>query len=392
MNDEETVALIAGGHTFGKTHGAADPDEYVGRGARGRADRAAWASAGSSYGSGKAEDTITSGLEVTWTATPTQWGNGFFDNLFGYEWELTKSPAGAHQWKPKDGARRRAGPGAHDGGEKRPPTMLTTDLALRMDPAYEKISRRFHENPEAVRRRVRPRLVQAHPPRHGADPALPRPGGAVGDADLAGPGPAGPSIDATDVAALKAADPRVRPVACRELVSAAWASASTFRGSDKRGGANGARIRLEPQKLLGGQQPRAAGEGASKLEEIQARLRQARLARRPDRPRRHRGGREGRRRRRRHGRPCRSPPAAATRPRSRPTRTPSPRSSRPPTASATTCAPTRTASPAEHLLVDRANLLTLSAPELTVLVGGLRVLGANGTAPRWACSPTSRAC
>ena len=192
MNDEETVALIAGGHTFGKTHGAGDPS-FVGRRAGRRRHRGPGprleeqASAPAS-----ARDAITGGPEVTWTQTPTKWSNHFFDNLFDYEWELTKSPAGAQQWQAEERAAPTI-PDAFDPSKKRVPTMLTTDLSLRFDPAYEKISRRFHEQSGPVRRRVRPRLVQAHPPRHGPDRALPRPARAEGDADLAGPDPGGRS-------------------------------------------------------------------------------------------------------------------------------------------------------------------------------------------------------
>ena len=230
-----------------------------------------------------------------------------------------------------------------------------------MDPAYEKISRRFHEDPEAFQDAfARAWFKLTHrdmgPIQRYLGPEVPSETLIWQD-----PVPAGPSIDDADIAALKE-QILASGLSVSELVSVAWASASTFRGSDKRGGANGARIRLEPQRSLGGQQPGAAREGARRARGHPGRLRQGRLPRRPDRPRRHRRGREGRRRRRRHGRPCRSSAAAATRPRSGPTRTRSPRSSRPPTASATTCAPTRTASRPSTCCVDRANLLTLSAP------------------------------
>ena len=250
MNDEETVALIAGGHTFGKTHGAADPLEYVGAEPEGAPLEAQGLGWSNSFGTGKGADAITSGIEVTWTATPTQWGNSFFDNLFGYEWELTKSPAGAHQWRRRTAPGRAPCPGPTDGSERRPPTMLTTDLSLRLDPVYGPISQALPREPGRVRRRLRARLVQADPPRHGADRPLPRPGGPVRGADLAGPGPEGrprARSAAEDVAALKA-QILDSGLTVSQLVSTAWASASTFRGSDKRGGANGARIRLEPQR------------------------------------------------------------------------------------------------------------------------------------------------
>ena len=249
MNDEETVALIAGGHTFGKTHGAADPDEYVGPEPEGAPLEEMGLGWKNSFGTGKGADAITSGLEVTWTTTPTQWSNDFFDHLFGFEWELTKSPAGAHQWQPKDGAGAGTVPGPDAGSAKRPPTMLTTDLSLRFDPIYEPISRRFHENPAGVRGRVRPRLVQADAPRHGPDRALPRPGGAAGDAALAGPDPGRRRTSWSTPPTSPTLKEQVLAsgLTVSQLVSTAWASASTFRGSDKRGGANGARIRLEPQ-------------------------------------------------------------------------------------------------------------------------------------------------
>src|SRR6266702_2892356 len=248
MNDEETVALIAGGHTFGKTHGAGDatlvgpepegaPIEEQGLGWR------------SKFGTGKAGDAITSGLEVTWTTTPTKWSNNFFSNLFGYEWELTKSPAGAHQWTPKGGAGAGTVPDPHDPSKRRSPSLLTTDLALRFDANYEKISRRFYENPDQfadafarawfklthrdmgpIARYLGPLVPKEPLPWQDPIPAVDH-----------------PLIGEEDIAALKA---RILAsgLPISQLISTAWASASTFRGSDKRGGANGARIRLAPQK------------------------------------------------------------------------------------------------------------------------------------------------
>ena len=249
MNDEETVALIAGGHSFGKTHGAG-PATHVGPEPEARPSRRRASAGRAATRSGKGGDTITSGLEVTWTTTPTKWSNNYFENLFGYEWELTESPAGAKQWKPKNGAGAGTVPDAHDPSKRHAPTMLTTDLALRIDPAYEKISRRFFEHPQAVRRRVRQGVVQAHASRHGAD--RPRYLGTLVPAEpQLWQDPVPPVthelIDAADIAALKATIlASGLPIAT--LVSTAWASASTFRGTDKRGGANGARIRLAPQK------------------------------------------------------------------------------------------------------------------------------------------------
>jgi catalase-peroxidase len=249
MNDEETVALIAGGHSFGKTHGAADPSKYVGRepAAAGIEEQSlGWKN---SFGKGNAEDTITSGLEGAWTTTPTKWSNNYFENLFGYEWELTKSPAGAHQWKPKGNAGEGLVPDAHVPGKFHQPFMLTTDLALRVDPAYEKISRKFYENPDAfadafarawfklTHRDMGPKSRYLGPEVPAEDLIWQDPVPAV-DFEL---------INATDIAALKAKLLN-SGLTTGELVSIAWASASTFRGSDKRGGANGARIRLAPQK------------------------------------------------------------------------------------------------------------------------------------------------
>ena len=249
MNDEETVALIAGGHTFGKTHGAADPDEYVGRepAAAGIEEQGfGWKN---TFGTGSGVHTITSGLEGAWTTTPTKWSNNFFDNLFGFEWELTKSPAGAQQWTPKDGAGAGTVPDAHDPSKTHAPFMLTTDLALRVDPIYEPISRRFHENPDEfadafarawyklTHRDMGPRVryLGSEVPQEELIWQDPVP--AV-DHDL---------IDANDIAALKA-NILASGLTVSQLVSTAWASASTFRNSDKRGGTNGARIQLAPQK------------------------------------------------------------------------------------------------------------------------------------------------
>ena len=269
MNDEETVALIAGGHTFGKTHGAGDaalvgPEpEAAGIEEQGLGWR-------SRFGTGKGGDTITSGLEVTWSRTPTKWSNNFFSNLFDYDWELTKSPAGAHQWTPKGGAGAGSVPDAHDSSKRHSPAMLTTDLALRLDPAYEKISRRFYENPDQfadafarawfklthrdmgpLSRYLGPLVPKEHLLWQDPIPAV--------DHKL---------IDGGDVAALKA---RILAsgLSTSQLVSTAWASAATFRGSDKRGGANGARIRLAPQKNWEVNQPADLAKVLEKLEAIQ---------------------------------------------------------------------------------------------------------------------------
>lgn len=247
MNDEETVALIAGGHTFGKTHGAA-PATHVGAEPEASGIEEQGLGWRSSYGSGKGGDTITSGLEVTWTSTPTKWSNNFFWNLFGYDWELFKSPAGAHQWRPKNGAGANSVPDAHDKSKRHEPRMLTTDLALRLDPIYEKISRRFFENPEEFADAfARAWFKLTHrdmgPLSRYLGPEVPKE-----ELIWQDPIPAATyKIGDSDIATLKAKI-NASGLSVSELVSTAWASASTFRGSDKRGGANGARIRLAPQK------------------------------------------------------------------------------------------------------------------------------------------------
>ncbi len=269
MNDEETVALIAGGHTFGKTHGAGDAalvgpvPEAAGIEEQGLG----WKS---SFGTGKGGDTISSGLEVTWTSTPTKWSNQFFKNLFGYEWELTKSPAGAHQWKPKGGVGAGSVPDAHDPSKRHAPAMLTTDLALRFDPVYGTISRRFYENPDQFADAfARAWFKLTHrdmgPLSRYLGPLVPKeqllwqdPVPAV-DHKL---------IDGADIAALKAKI-LASGLSISQLVTTAWASAATFRGSDKRGGANGARIRLAPQKNWEDNQPGELAKVLQKLEAIQ---------------------------------------------------------------------------------------------------------------------------
>lgn len=275
MNDEETVALIAGGHTFGKTHGAADA-KHVGpepEAADIEEQGLGWKN---SYGSGKGGDTITSGLEVTWTSTPTKWSNNFFWNLFGYDWELTKSPAGAHQWIPKHGAGANSVPDAHDPNKRHAPTMLTTDLALRFDPVYEKISRRFYENPDEfadafarawfklTHRDMGPKSRYVGPEIPNEDLIWQDPIPAL-DHEL---------IDDKDIAALKSKI-LASGLTVSQMVSTAWASASTFRGSDKRGGANGARIRLAPQKDWAVNNPAQLAKVLEKLEKIQTEFNKA---------------------------------------------------------------------------------------------------------------------
>jgi catalase-peroxidase len=269
MNDEETVALIAGGHTFGKTHGAA-PESHKGSEPEGAAIEEQGFGWTSKHASGKGADTISSGLEVTWTTTPTKWGNNFFENLFGFEWELTKSPAGANQWKPKNGGGANLIPHAFDSSKRQEPRMLTSDLALRFDPAYEKISRRFFENPEAFADAfARAWFKLTHrdmgPRARYLGPDVPKE-----ELIWQDPVPAASHklIDDKDIASLKAKI-LASGLSVSQLVSTAWASASTFRGSDKRGGANGARVRLLPQKNWEVNNPTQLSKVLQTLEGIQ---------------------------------------------------------------------------------------------------------------------------
>jgi catalase-peroxidase len=380
MNDEETVALIAGGHTFGKTHGAADPDQYVGpepEGAPLEEQGLGWRN---SYGTGKGADTITSGLEVTWTSTPTTWSNGYFDNLFGYEWELTKSPAGANQWQPKDGAGAGTVPGPAPDSPARVPTMLTTDLALRVDPEYEKISRRFHENPdEFADAFARAWFKLTH---RDMGPKARYLGPEVPAEDLIWqdpvPAPSGEPIGAADIAALKA-DVLASGLSVEQLVSVAWASASTFRGSDKRGGANGARIRLEPQRSWEVNDPEQLATVLSALEGIQqafnakggAQVSLADLIVLA-------GGAAVEQAAKAGGVDVEVPfTPGRTDATEEQTDADSFEPLEPVADGFRNYLSGRHRLTAEYLLIDRANLLTLSAPEMTVLVGGLRVLGAN---------------
>lgn len=271
MNDEETVALIAGGHTFGKTHGAADPSKYVGAEPAGAGIAEQGLGWKNTYGKGNAEHTITSGLEGAWTTTPTQWSNNYFENLFGFEWELTKSPAGAHQWKPKGNAGAGTVPDAHDPSVTHAPFMLTTDLALRFDPAYEKVSRRFYENPaEFADAFARAWFKLTH---RDMGPRARYLGPEVPAEELIWqdpiPAPTYQIIDNEDITSLKATI-LASGLSVSELVFTAWASASTFRGSDKRGGANGARIRLTPQRYWAANNPSQLAKVLDTLESIQA--------------------------------------------------------------------------------------------------------------------------
>src|SRR6185503_9785507 len=271
MNDEETVALIAGGHTFGKTHGAADPGKYVSKEPAAATIEEQGLGWKNSFGTGNAGDTITSGLEGAWTTTPAKWSNNYFENLFGFEWELTKSPAGANQWMPKGGAGADTVPDAHDPAKRHAPTMLTTDIALRVDPAYEKISRYFYENPDhfadafarawfkLTHRDMGPRARYLGPEVPAEELIWQDPVPAITYA----------LITDEDIAALKGKI-LASGLSVSQLVSTAWASASTFRGSDKRGGANGARIRLAPQKDWEVNDPEQLAKVLQTLEGIQS--------------------------------------------------------------------------------------------------------------------------
>ncbi|EJK86686.1 catalase/peroxidase HPI [Rhizobium sp. AP16] len=381
MNDEETVALIAGGHTFGKTHGAGDAAHVGADPEAGDIEEQGfgWKS---SYGTGKGGDTISSGLEVIWTTTPTKWSNNFFENLFGFEWELTKSPAGAHQWTPKNGAGAGIVPDAHDPSKRHAPSMLTTDLSLRVDPAYEKISRRFFENPDQfadafarawfklTHRDMGPRVLYLGPEVPSEELIWQDPIPAVDHA----------LIDAKDIADLKEKI-LASGLPISQLVSTAWASAATFRGSDKRGGANGARIRLAPQKDWEVNQPTQLATVLATLEGIQKAFNDAQLS----------GKKVSladlivlagsaavEKAAKNAGHDIEVPFA--------PGRTDATQEQTD-VESFAVLEPIAdgfrnyqkgeyTISP-EELLIDKAQLLTLTAPELTVLVGGLRVLNAN---------------
>ncbi len=381
MNDEETVALIAGGHTFGKTHGAGEAS-HVGKEPEASDLEAQGFGWKSSYGTGWAGDAITSGLEVTWTSTPTKWNNDFFKNLFGYEWELTKSPAGAHQWRPKNGAGAGTVPDAHDPSKRIAPSMLTTDLALRLDPAYEKISRRFLEHPEQfadafarawfklTHRDMGPRARYLGPEVPAEDLIWQDPIPAVNHT----------LIDEQDVAALKQTI-LASGLTVSQLVFTAWSSASTFRGSDKRGGANGARIRLAPQKDWAVNQPQQLARVLRILEAIQEKFNSAQT-----------GGKrvsladlivlggsvgvEQAAKRAGHEVTVPFAPGRMDASQSQ-TDVESFAPLEPLADGFRNYQKARYSVPAEALLIDRAQLLTLTAPEMTVLLGGLRVLNAN---------------
>jgi len=382
MNDEETVALIAGGHTFGKTHGAADPSKHVGLVPEAASIEEQGLGWKNTYGSGKGGDTIGSGLEVVWTTTPTKWSNNFFSNLFGYEWELTKSPAGAHQWKPKGSAGAGTVPDAHDPSKRHAPSMLTTDLALRFDPAYEKISRRFHENPDQFADAfARAWFKLTHrdmgPIVRYLGPLVPK-----GTLPWQDPIPAvdHPLIGEQDIAALKAKI-LASGLSVSELVSTAWASSSSFRGSDKRGGANGARIRLSPQKDWDVNQPAQLAKVLAKLEAIQKEFNASQSGAKKvsladlivlggcAAIEKAAGG---------AGHDVKAPFTPGRMDASQEQTDIDSFAPLEPTADGfRNYLKSEYTVSAEEPLVDKAQLLTLTAPEMTVLVGGLRVLGAN---------------
>jgi catalase-peroxidase len=381
MNDEETVALIAGGHSFGKTHGAADPSKYVGPEPEGASIEEQGLGWKNTYGTGKGDDAIGSGLEVIWTQTPTKWSNNFLSNLFGYEWELTKSPAGAYQWKPKGDAGAGTMPDPHDPSKRRAPSMLTTDLSLRVDPVYEKISRRFYENPDQladafarawfklVHRDMGPRSRYLGPEVPAEELLWQDPVPAVTHK----------LIDEQDIRALKGKI-LASGLSVSQLVSTAWASAATFRGSDKRGGANGARIRVAPQKDWEVNQPAQLANVLESFKGIEKAFNAAQT-----------GGKKvsladlivlgG----------CAAVEQAAKKTGLdvqvpfTPGRTDASQDQtdiesfavlEPAADGFRNYLKAAYTSP-EEMLVDRAQLLTLTAPEMTVLVGGMRVLNAN---------------
>jgi catalase-peroxidase len=385
MNDEETVALIAGGHTFGKTHGAGIPAQYVGNEPEGADIEDQGFGWKNKLGKGHSGDTIGSGLEVTWTTTPTKWSNNFFANLFSYEWELTKSPAGAHQWTPKNGAGKGSVPDAHDSSKSHAPSMLTTDLALRLDPAYEKISRRFYEHPDQFADAfARAWFKLTH---RDMGPIVRYLGPLVPKETLVWQDPV-PAVDhklieEKDVAALKAKI-LASGLSISQLVTTAWASAASFRGSDKRGGANGARIRLAPQKDWEVNQPAELAKVLPKLEAIQKAFNSSQS-----------NGNKGKKvsladlivlggdaaieeAAKKAGHVVKIP------------FTPGRTDASQEQTDVHSFAVMEHAADgfrnylrrgqklsAEELLLDRAQLLTLTAPEMTVLIGGLRVLNAN---------------
>ncbi len=382
MNDEETVALIAGGHSFGKTHGAADPNKYVGKEPAGASIEEQGQGWKNTFGTGNAGSTITSGLEGAWTTTPTKWSNNYFENLFGYEWELSKSPAGAHQWKPKAGAGAGTVPDAHDASKSHAPTMLTTDIALRVDPAYEKVSRKFYENPDQLADAfARAWFKLTH---RDMGPRTRYVGSEVPSEELIWQDPI-PAvthklIDENDIASLKV-QILSSGLTISQLVSTAWASASTFRNSDKRGGANGARIRLAPQKYWEVNNPSQLSTVLDKLEGIQSSFNAAQS-----------GGKQVsladlivlggcaaiEKAAKNAGHDIKVPFTAGRMDASQAqTDVESFAVLEPAADGFRNYKKSSYKLSAEEILIDKAHLLTLTAPEMTVLVGGMRVLNTN---------------
>ncbi len=382
MNDEETVALIAGGHTFGKTHGAGDPSKYVGPEPAGAPIEEQGLGWRNTMGTGHGENTITSGLEGTWTTTPTKWSNNYFENLFSYEWELFKSPAGAHQWRPKNNAGAGTVPDAHNPSKSHAPTMLTTDLALIMDPAYEKISRRFYENPnqfadafarawfKLTHRDMGPKSLYVGPEVPAEDLLWQDPIPAVNH----------PLVDSNDIAALKS-EILNSGLSVSELVATAWASASTYRGSDKRGGANGGRLRLAPQKFWEANNPSQLGKVLDVLTSIQSKFNSAQSNGKQvsiadlivlggcaavEKAAKDAG----------HSNSVPFTPGRADASQEN-TDVESFGVLEPQADGFRNYSKKRYSVSAEEMLVDKAQLLTLTAPEMTVLVGGMRALNAN---------------
>jgi catalase-peroxidase len=385
MNDEETVALIAGGHTFGKTHGAADPKKYVAAEPEGATLEEQGLGWKNSFGKGNGDQTISSGLEVTWTTTPTKWSNNYFENLFNYEWQLTKSPAGAQQWTPKNGAGAGTVPDAHDPSKHHAPSMLTTDLSLRYDPAYEKISRRFYEHPDQFADAFAKAWFKlTHrdmgPMSRYLGPLVPKEPQIWQD-----PVPAVDHklIEEKDVAALKEKVLK-SGLSIAQLVTTAWASAASFRGSDKRGGANGARIRLTPQKDWEVNQPAELAKVLKKLEAIQKEFNGAQS-----------NGNKGKKisladlivlagnaaveeAAKKAGHDVKIPfTPGRTDASQEQTDTHSFAVMEPRADGFRNYLRPGNQRPAEELLIDRAQLMKLTAPEMTVLVGGMRALNAN---------------
>ncbi len=398
MNDEETVALIAGGHSFGKTHGAADPNKYVGPEPEAAGIEEQGLGWKNKFGTGKGDDAIGSGLEVIWTTTPTKWSNDFFENLFTYEWELTKSPAGANQWTPKNGAGNGTVPDAHDPSKHNAPSMLTTDLSLRLDPAYEEISRRFYEHPDQFADAfARAWFKLTHrdmgPISRYLGPLVPKQPQLWQD-----PVPAVDHklIGEKDIAALKAKI-LASGLSISQLVTTAWASAASFRGSDKRGGANGARIRLAPQKDWEVNQPAELAKVLKKLEAIQKDFNGSKSH--GNKSNGNKGGNKGRNKGKKVSLAdlivlggCAAVEEAAKKAGHKvkialsPGRTDASQKQtdvhsfavmEPVADGFRNYLRSGQILSAEEFLVNRANLLTLTAPEMTVLIGGMRALDAN---------------